>query len=304
MTTASGEVPFAIDGQTLSSVEKASETVGGPVSVETILLVAGLAVVAVGVLGVLSYLYAARDEVDREIEEVEAERNAFLAFAERIEGIPIEQSAGAVATAPQSIQTLDSGGPPVAEVADAFEETVMALPHYADTYGNDVRSQMAIELDADLVAGLHHPGSMSEPAKEGLHQQAMEAASKREDLLDVLREEREALGESQTRVEDAVSDLRALNAKSLSEMTYDELAASHAELNHVGERLRSIADDRQRRIHGHIRTMTWNREEVSLQEYLYGEEGTTYPVLSTVARLDRLIERAQSRVRRALSSRV
>jgi len=303
MTTRSGDVPFAIDGQALSSVEQASESVGGPIQPETVLLIVGLAVVAVGVLGVLTYLYAARETLDREIEEIEAERRAFLAFAERVEGIPVQQSSAAMAT-PQTIQTFENTNPPVADVATAFEETVMSLPHYRETYGGGAFDQMAIEFDADLVASLHRPGSMSDTVKRGLTQHATDAAAKREDLLDILAEERQAVDEAESRFEPVLADIEAMNDRPLPERSYAELQDYYARLGELRTRIGEISRDRQRVIQTHKRTLTWNREAVTLQEYLYGGSSPTYPVLDTVTRLDRLIEDARARVSRALWSRV
>lgn len=301
MATPSGSVPFAIDGQSLSSVEAASKSVGGPLGLETILLVAGLAVVAIGVLGILTYLYSARETVDREIEEVEAERRAFLAFAERIEGMPVEQTASAVAT-PQSIQTFDTGGPPVHQVADAFEETVMALSHYERTYGDDVLAQMATELDPELVASLQR-GSLSETAKQGVYHHAMDAAAKRSDLLRTLEAEREALEEAEGDLGAIVSDLQTMNDRPLDAVPYRTLQETHGALDDLGERVERLLADRQHRIQEHKRQLRQEHDAVTLQEYLYNGDGPTYPVLETGTRLDRLIESAQRRVSRALWSR-
>ncbi len=302
MANPSGDVPFAIDGQALSSVEKASESVGGTLPVETILLLAGLAVVAVGVLGVLTYLYSARNTVDREIKEVVAERKAFLAFADRIEGMAVEQTSGAMAT-PQTIQTLDTGPPPVKEVATAFEDTVMALPHYEETYGEDVLDQLAIELDADLVASLNRPGGMNDPVKQGLVRQANEAASKREDLLAILEEERDTLSEAERDLASVVSEVEAMNDEPLASRSYADLQELFVRLRELRNRVEGVGQARQRAIHDHTRTLTWNRDAVTLQEYLYGESSPTYPVLDATVRLEGLLGRAKSRVSRALWTR-
>lgn len=302
MANPSGSVPFAIDGQSLSSVEEASNSVGGPLGIETLLLIIGLAVVAVGVLGILTYLYSARETVDSEIKEVEAERRAFLAFAKRIEGMPVEHTSAAMAT-PQSIQTFDSGGPPVHEVADAFEETVMALPHYERTYGDDVLAQMATELDPELVASLQR-GSLSETAKQGLYHRATDAASKRSDLITTLETEREALEEAERGLGDIVADLRSMNEQPLGRVPYSDLGAYHSRLGDLQTQVGTVLTDRQRRIQAHKRRLRQDHDAVTLQEYLYNGDGPTYPVLDTGTRLDRLIAGAQKRVRRALWSRV
>lgn len=302
MANPSGDVPFAIDGQTMSSVESASESVGGGLPVETILVVAGLAVVAVGVLGLLTYLYSAKSTVDREITEVTAEREAFMAFAERIVGMQVKQPAGAMAT-PQTIQSFETGPPPVRQVASAFEETVMALPHYRETYGGDVLDQMAIEFDADLVASLNQPGSMSEPVKQGLQRQATEAAARRSDLLTTLEEEREILANAESDLESVLGELQSMNETPLRSRSYDDLRESFGKLGELGDRVSGIAQQRQAVIHEHTRRLTLNGESVTLQEYLYGDSSPTYPVLGATVRVEELIDRARARVSQALWTR-
>ena len=301
MANPSGSVPFAIDGKSLSSVGEGSKSAGGPLGIETLVLIVGLAVVVVGVLGILSYLYSARETVDREIKEVEAERRAFLAFAKRIEGMPVEQTQGAVAT-PQSIQTFDGGGPPVHQVADAFEETVMALPHYERTYGDDVLAQMATELDPELVASLQR-GSLSETAKQGVFHHAKEAATKRSDLLVTLESEREALDDAEGDLEGVLSELRSMNQQPLGQIPYGQLGAYHDRLESLRGHVETLIADRQERIQDHKRQLRLGHDAVTLQEYLYNGDGPTYPVLEAETRLERLIGRAQQRVRRAIWSR-
>lgn len=303
MTATNGEVPFAVDGQSLSAVEQASESVGGPLTLETVLLVMGLAVVIVGVMGLLSYLYSARTEVEREIREVEAEQEAFLAFAERIEGLSVDRSPGTAMATPQTVQTFDSTGPPVVEVADAFSETVMAVPHYEETYGSDVVTQMASELDADLVESLQGRGTMSEPVKQGLAQRAKAAARKRGDLLEALKAERKALAEQESSLESVKDGLRNMNDRPLGELEYDKLRERYDRLDELEERLETALRRRQRTIHAVVRTDRIADGPVTLQEYLYDGSGPRYPVLDAGTRLDRLIGTARRRLRKALWSK-
>ena len=301
MANPSGDVPFAIDGKTISSVERASSSVGG-IGLEWILLIAFLAMVLVGVLGILTYLYSARDVLETEIAEVEAEKRAFLAFADRIESLSTERTATAMAT-PQSVQTFEPNGPPVRDVARAFEETVMAVPHYEETYGDDVVAEMEAELDGTLVSSLHRQGELSPAMKQGLRQQAMEAADKRRNLLSSLSEEREVLEASESTLADAVANVQRMNERTLGDRPYEDLIENHERLEQLRGDIGELIETRQKMIHSTRRTLQWQNEGVTLQEYLYTDLGTTYPVLQAATRLDRLISRAQSRVRRALWSR-
>lgn len=302
MTTPSGDVPFAIDGNTLSSVETASDSVGGPFSVETILLIVGLAVLTVGVLGILAYLYSAQETVDREIREVEAERSAFYEFADRIESMPVDRQATAMAT-PQAIQTFDSSGPPVYDVAAAFEETVMSLPHYQETYGEDVMAQLATEMDPDLVASLKGQPAMSETIKDGLRRGATDAARRRAELLSELETERDVLSAAEGEYGSIRAELRELNRRPLGSIKYSSLQDHHRQLGTLKNRVRRALADRQHAIQNDLREVDGYRDPVTLQEYLYGGEGPTYPVLATGVEFDRLIDRARERVRRAIWSR-
>ncbi|MFB6268103.1 MAG: hypothetical protein ABEI31_10620 [Halodesulfurarchaeum sp.] len=297
-----GEVPFAIDGQTLSSVKDATSGVAGPLGLETVLVVVGVAVVAVGILGVLSYLYAARDRVEDEIEEVAAEREAFLAFADRVEGMPASGGTTAMAT-PQTIHTFDNPGPPVRDVAAAFEETVMDLQHYTDTYGDDVIAQMSMEFDPDLVASLNGEGALSPTAKHSLKQAARDAAAKRENLLVILEREREQLARDESSLSDIVGELQGMCDQPLDAQSFSTLASRHERLGTLREEVAEIGAHRQDQIHETVRSLPAVDDEITLQEYLYRDiGGGSYPVLGSVARLDRIIGEARSRVRLALSS--
>ncbi|MFB6070916.1 MAG: hypothetical protein ABEJ76_07810 [Halanaeroarchaeum sp.] len=301
MATSTRSVPFAIDGSSLSPVHDA--VAAGPSVVELALVAFLLAAVLVGVVGVLAYVRDADDRLDRELREVAAERDAFLAFADAVNDIAVSQGSAAKVT-PQTVQTFDTRGPPIDKVRTAFEDTVMGVDHYDETYGEPWLEHVHAELDPDLAGTLRDRRVVDPAIKRALERRSIEAASKREDLLSVLKTEESALEdatESLAAIRDRIDHLEDAPQR---EPGFDELAAVHDRLGDLEDRTARLAKRRQRQIQRQTRNSYFNAEELALQEYLYGTLATTYPVLDATVELDDRIERAKRRVRSALTATV
>ncbi|MFB6081767.1 MAG: hypothetical protein ABEJ67_02995 [Halanaeroarchaeum sp.] len=301
MATSTGKVPFAIDGSSLSPVHDA--VAAGPSTLQLVLIAIALAAVLVGVVGVLAYVRQAEDDLEDELAEVAAERDAYLAFADVVNELSVSQGSAAMAT-PQTVQTFENEGPPISAVQSAFEETVMAVDHYEETYGEPWLAHVSAELDPDLAASLRTHRTVNPPIKRALEQRSVEAASKRDDLISVLTTER-------TNLDDAASTLASIEARledvgepDLATDDFDDLANSYDELTDLAERTERFARRRQRQIQRQTRTGHFDGEELSLQEYLYGSLPSTYPVLDAALRLDDRIRRSKRRVVDALTATV
>ncbi|MFB6134625.1 MAG: hypothetical protein ABEJ55_06520 [Halanaeroarchaeum sp.] len=302
MTHTAGTVRFAVDGSSLSPIQEAVAG-GGPGTVEIALLSLLLAVVLVGVVGVLSYLSDATDRLDREIVEVEAERDAYLAFADAVDDIQVSTST-ATMTGPSTVQAVEQATTSVAPVRSAFESTVMAVDHYDEQYDESWLQHLSAELDADLATTLRDRRAINRPIKQALHQRSLEAAAKRAELLDVLAPERRSLEDAERSVSDVLSRLDGLDDRPLRRKSFEELRRDHDALGEQAAVIEATAERRQRTIHRENRDRSWGTSDVMLQEYLYGGLDATFPALSvTTTVLDR-IGIARRRVRRAMTARV
>lgn len=303
MATSGGSVPFAIDGSSMSPVNDAVTGIGLSPLTEILLIASFFALVLVGIAGVLSHLYDAETEIDREIREVIAERNAYRAFAEAIDGIPTGASASAMAT-PQTVQTVDVSGPSIEHVRRAFEETIKEVDHYEEAYGESWDEHLGNEFDEELITGLRRSGQVSPPIKRVLERGALEAASKRDELVQVLSTEQSAVEEATDSLESVEAELHSMNDVPLDERSFGELQTMHSTLGTLSHRSEQVVSRRQRQIHRETRCGFWESPEMTLQEYLYEPIPVTYPVLDSATNLSGTVREAQRRVRVAMTATV
>lgn len=302
MATSPGPVPFALDGSSLSPVHNAVAG-GAPSAVEVALLAVGVAVVLVGVVGVLAYVRDAETRIDRELREVALERDAYRSFAERVSRIQVGQTSSAMAT-PQTVQTFAEDGPPIESVQSAFEDTVMAVDHYEATYGEPWIDHVRAELDVDLATTLESARVVNPPIKLALERQALEAASRRDELLAVLSTERSEIDEATESLEAIQARIDELAGPDRRDRDFDQLRADYEALEDLGEDIERLQTRRQRRIHRTTRNPSFEPEEFALQEYLYASMETMYPVLDATVRLDDRLHAAKRRLVHALTSTV
>jgi len=103
----------------------------------------------------LSPLATARTQVSTEWEELQTERAAFEAFADRVEALDFARGGG-----PQrrgAVRTLTASATresPSKAVRRAFRETVMAVDHYDSAYGESFEEHLRSELGPDVATAL------------------------------------------------------------------------------------------------------------------------------------------------------
>lgn len=302
MATNGGSVPFAIDDAALSPVNDAVSGLGLSPLTEVLLVAAFFGLVVVGVAGVLSHLYAADDRLESEMREIIAEREAYRAFVNAVDGISVGRPAATSAT-PQTVQTIETGGASVEAIRRAFEETVMAVDHYDDTYGEPWDAHLANEFETNVVASLRGGGRVNEPIKNALIQGGLQAASRRDDLVRVLSTEQSALDEATSTIETVDTKLAEMDETPLGDRSFADLAETHATLASLDDRIERLVHRRQRQIHRESRSSGWSKE-MTLQEYVYCSLPATYPVLHSAVELSDDLKTAGRRVRRALAATV
>ena len=295
MATTGGSVPFAIDKSSVSPVTDAVSGMGSIALEELVLLTLLLAVVLVGVAGVRTYLTAAQGRLERELAEVAAEQKAYQTFACELADLRVQQTT-ATATTPQSLRSVESGGTSIDTVKASFEGTVMAVDHYDDIYGEPWLVHLASEFTEDLAVRLQGGGTLNDPLKQALRQQALEAADRRGDLIQVLTAEQSAVDEATETVDEIDASLDEVEAVVSEDRSFDDLVDAYDELETVREQTDRLVHRRQRQIHRESRSGLWGATGVTLQEYVYGPTSKTYPVLAAGLELSDAIDRTRRRL--------
>lgn len=230
---------------------------------------------------VLTPIDAALDLVAAERSAVAAERDAFAAFARRVDARPTRSPAGAgVRSAAVGIGagTGDGSGgdpDPTERLRRAYRETVMAVDHYDDAYDEPLRVNVAAEFGADIATALCEGTPFTPAFQAALSDAAASARANRERFADVLDRERRSLADARAEL-DAVVD--AMDRRRSTEPADD---ASTPSLTDLERRCERVAEERQ----SVVGSQRISLSDHALHDYLYGDRSWTYPVLSVVATL-------------------
>ncbi|MBX0323219.1 hypothetical protein EGH21_09275 [Halomicroarcula sp. F13] len=226
---------------------------------------------------VLSPVTTAVEVVERETAEVEAEAEAFDAFADAVEDVP---TAGPQAWQPVAFHTSRQECKQLERVCDAYRETVMSVPHYDEVYGESLVENVMLELGEEMAEGLRtKQGGFTAPYKQALVSTARDAAAERRRFLDTLAGEAESLSDARQSLSDLVVELDGMSVPQWYESTFTET-------------LDGVVTTRQEHLDRQVSLPGENR--TSLCSLLYDDEPWTFPVLTAATRVRDIISTSDS----------
>lgn len=242
--------------------------------------------------------------VDSELDALDAKREAFETFINRVADVSTEpvaaSAAGVTATGETRFHTDGGTDKPCQTVRTAFAETIG--PHSVDDIPGDEHLLATIRNEfTDSIAVALAPttgASFTEDLKQALLSEADSRRTEVAVLRQTLTREASSLADAKDGVEDVTSWIAQAEETPLTELGFDALRERHRRLASHRERCREIARERQEFLQGTTnRSVEVGIRHQSLPSYLYGEFPVEYPVLSTVARLDDACESCQRAVR-------
>ncbi|MWG33504.1 DUF7260 family protein [Halomarina oriensis] len=200
--------------------------------------------------------------------ELGTEREAFRTFADRLSRQRFTARGGDGGLgAVRSLRRPADGGSVTGEIRRAFRETVMAVDHYDDIYGESLDEHLRSELGPDIAAVVTSSAAPSPTLRGALLAAVEEAIADRRALSDLVEGEWDSLVDARRRLEPLATAAR-------SETTPSEWTAE----------LDAVAVDRQRLIRQRIGSPYLDGHD--LCAYLYDDvDDWTYPVLTICASL-------------------
>lgn len=262
-------------------------------------------------------LSALRSEREEAIEE----GNAYAAFVRRVARMDPETGAtpaadGGAAPGGGAVGrgglvhggqgTLDSpnrGG--LDPVIDAYRETVMAQAGRASADDGAVLADMAAEFGEDLAATVRGSDRLTPGLHSALVQSGRRAADRREDLVDAVDREIDAVGDARSTFEDLDRRVTDEARGPLEKRPHGDLLETWRALTELEERCESRLQRRQSEIHGE----SFNRagseltDDPALQSYLYDSLDVDFPVLAEGTDLLARVRQVRRRVESALAAR-
>ncbi len=176
------------------------------------------------------------------------------------------------ATAPQR-QTLvhQPDSREVRRLRSAYRETVMAVEHYDDVYGEPLVAHAAAELSAEVATALQREGTpFTETCKSRLLAAVGRAIAQREEFCGQLAEERASITDGRETLTDLLDQLDRPSIPGWYTTEFED------ELTDVAETRQETL--RSRHPFGHV-------DDRDLCAFLYADRAWTFPLLTAVARL-------------------
>ncbi len=271
-----------------------SEAVSEPIAV--LLAVAFSAALLIG----FTYLSQARETCDTERYQTRAEQKAFEQFEDRLRAVDPSTVSSAL-TVDSGVQSLstDDTNPELDQIRAAYRETVMAVSHYEEEYGDTLAESIAEEFGPDIAAVVCTGQTFSPQLRHTLVSRTSRACTRRDELLTAVNAEQEM-------VDAGASKLNRLNRQRDALLKHVQNDPPIAALTDVWTRLCEIEDQ--------IGTELAERQEFirdpplrvceeisSLQEYLYSSLDISYPLLTSGAELGNRIRENRRHISRTIA---
>lgn len=246
----------------------------------------------------------ARTELERERRRTIDEVDALQRFEDRIQSLDTETpraGTGRPALAAaievdrgQSSDTLD-------RVRDAYESTMMAVPHYDEEYGDSYRASLAGEFDAHVAVALTEGKAFDKRCKTTLRSAITESTTARRSLLVAIDEEAESLSTATEALTSVAKSLDSLSERPFAEESFGGLDAYRARLGQLETKCEDALNCRQRSVFDQRRAAWLTADAPDIARYLYQDLEANYPVMAAIADLLDRVKTLRRRVERAMT---
>jgi hypothetical protein len=267
----------------------------------------------------------AREAIRIERRRVVDEREAFRAFRGRAASVPSEPirtdgggpvaGGGAIGTAdggPMTgggpIGTAGTGaagsGPPAGSglvaVRDAYQETVMSVPHYEIEYDDTYERSVAEEFTPELAYALTRGSRFHAECKRSLLDATEAAIDDRERFAEAIASEAESVERAASRLKPIRSEVASTARTDFSQDGFGTLDAYRARTEALLDDCDRIAARRQRELASTERDLAIDGD-LDVPGYLYQDLAATYPVLATVGGVGDRLDDLKRRIERAMA---
>jgi len=242
---------------------------------------------------------AAIESVDREITYVADEQRAFRRFTARTRELDAERNAAGAAVGGDAMAVSTGGHHPqssgLRSVRDAYEATVMSVPHYDAVYGESLAESLAAEFGSAVATQLLDGQRLTPVLRETVVAAGERAMTEREEFGETLRTERSSLLEVRERLSEIESRAAELSEAIGAATESTQLGEYDAELDGLEADCRQLATDRQRLVHRRSAGRLSGVDADSLVGFLYGDRPETCPALAAIADCLETIRRQRER---------
>ncbi|MFP8953883.1 hypothetical protein ACLI4Z_13085 [Natrialbaceae archaeon A-arb3/5] len=265
---------------------------------------------------VRTYVHDARERIDAEGEHVAEKLAAYDQFERELDDIQVCTPGGprrqghtnqnGVTTTATILAHTERNDDTLKRIRSSFAETVRPLSTDDLDEPEPVLTTVQEELGEDVAYALS-PATDSRFTPEVKNAIRSMIARRRTDLQATdraLAVEKRSLQHALDELEPVIDWICRVNETPLSDLGFDALRTRHETVAAHRSRCNQVAADRQAIIHGAARESVSTAAHRTLLAYLYRDLPTSFPVLTTVTRLDERCQDCQRTVRDHLVRRI
>lgn len=252
-----------------------------------------------------SISFHSRDAIARVREEIafiRDELEAFERFKQRVECVPCVSSArsGTVvsdgAVAAESTAMASS----VTRLKQAYQSTVMSVPHYESEYGDTYEESVQTEFNEPVSHVLLGSVYFTPLAKSRLVSAIENAKNNRSALLDELDRERDELSMALNRFEEWEKEIRQIHDRIAR---WNDCRASEelARLERIGRECDRHSAERQQRLRQQPGSMYAALGPDGFAQYLYEDTPFTMPILADISSIGSRLDAEREHIQQQLA---
>lgn len=209
------------------------------------------------------------ERVERERSLVSMERCRFRTFRTAVSQATVDNTN----TSAETVQNL----------RETYRETVMKMPDFETTYDRSLEESLKEELSPSSAKVLLSNATLTQKRKRDLLIDVNVAIERREKILTQLSHEQESLERMFAELVDINTSIEELPEGLLDQNTFEEVLDIWEKYNVLQQRCKQLLEERQQQIHQRAQDAQVDGKEHIVNEYLYQDLGTLYPVLTAIA---------------------
>ncbi|GAA0234635.1 hypothetical protein ACFFQF_24490 [Haladaptatus pallidirubidus] len=219
--------------------------------------------------------------------QVQTEINAFEDFLDRLKEIPPHSYRADGGSLHGPVQSRSQSSHKfLGAVQEAYRETVLAVDHWEDEYGEktaleSIKNEFGPEVAAGLAGG---SATWSQPLRDQLNRASEEAIETRQQSYSLITKERQRLKELHSVLAEIDEELSAIEQR---EFAFNECSDR---LTSIQQHLDELTHDQQ----SYLRQRKRSNEKL-FTTYLYADLDTEYPGLAAIATTRQLLDRIKLR---------
>jgi len=236
------------------------------------------------------YTDAALDSVRRERREVKRECQAFQGFRQRVQAIETQTPRFEQSVVGLNEHHSSAGGSVRDTIEPWYRDTVMAVDHYEDVYGDSFEANISTEFGSDVLILISEATTFSPLIKQRLLEAAQQCIDCRRVFLEGLQDEFTTLKDAQSTVQEIRESISEFGSMEVQGATDTDLLDRYDTLHTLNDECQSWIQQRQEEIHAHrIEQSVDTDAYTDLCSYLYDELEVDYPILATFVDIMELI---------------